>query len=264
MRKKYFILLFLAGIISACQTTIVPPTSQPFIGVISSTFTQSAYETLVGSLLTPIPSSTPAPTDIAQNKTRVFRDEFDGNLQPGWEWINENPETWSLFTEPGTLQIKSEPGYINLNNEKNFIIRDIPSGDFFLETSLNFSPDEADQFAGLVLYSTANDFIQTGLGYCSPSVGCIGRGLYIDIYKSGNLELPRKIVNFTEDIAFLQIYKVNNLIKILASPNGSVWYRIVDIDLGFAPAKAGLFTGQNNSGVAIPATFGYFDISIPK
>ncbi|MBK7451895.1 MAG: hypothetical protein IPJ47_21800 [Anaerolineales bacterium] len=266
MKNNHLIVMALIVLTSACVPSIQPPTPRPFVAGISSTMTKSVFEATERVKITPTvtagnpnPNMTATP-DIYTN----FRDDFDEKLQPGWEWINEDPKMWSLTNTAGTLQIQSEFGEIRRGSAKNVLLRSAPRGDFMVETNLNFSPDENDQFAGLVLFASETDFVQAGLGYCAPTVGCIKRGFYIDTYEGGKLLLPRRAFTFNEDIIFVRLVVQNGSLSTFTSPDGKVWYRTGKQGLNFTPTKIGLFTGQNSYDIIIPAWFGYFEATLLK
>jgi len=247
------IVLFAAG----CTVTIQPPEPDSRIVEIAANMTQTALPTAT--------STTPSITQNAvfsNDNTRVlFRDDFDRTLEPGWQWENENATNWRMDDVSGTLQIQCDAGYINLGSAKNLLLLDTPAHDFSAETGLSFMPIYSDQFAGLVLLASESDFIQAGLGYCSPVIGCIKNGFYIERYKGGKLMLPRIAVSFDGNSIAIRMSVQGEFLTVFTSPNGKVWYRVFEQPLYFSPEKVGIFTGQNNQQQIISATFGYFEIS---
>ncbi len=187
--KKYIILPFIAIIIIGCQSVLTPPGDPEQIRLLSNAATQLALtgsamqtatqvveQTATQSALDLLNPQTPNPTAIGLNNetaTIIFRDDFDKLLQPGWQWSNEVPENWSLIENPGDLQINVVGGYVNLQNASNMLTVAAPQGDFYIETALLFDPDTDNQFAGLIIYESDNEYIQTGVSYCSHINGCI-------------------------------------------------------------------------------------------
>lgn len=263
MKRYYLIVIAIFVLTSGCNMEIQPPTPPSFFAEMSSTMTQAFIEKTLPITLTPTVTATPE-VIFATDREIVFRDNFVENLEVGWEWLNENPSTWSLATLQDTLQIQSEFGYIYLGSAKNLLLRDVPQGDFMAETSLNFTASGAEQFAGIVLMETEKDFLQSGLGYCVVALGCIRNGFYVDTYIHGNLTLPREFSTFNGNVISIRMVVQDNNMQIFASADGLVWYRTFQKLLTFKPLKVGLFTGQNNDTVLIPATFAYFEISIFK
>ncbi len=278
--KKYIILPFIAIIIIGCQTAITPQGDPEQIQLLSNAATQlaltgSAIQTATQAveqtatqnafnLLNPL---TPTPTAIdINNETAniLFRDDFDKLLKTGWQWTNEIPENWSLTEKPGDLQINVIGGYVNLQNAANMLTIAAPQGDFYIETALLFDPDTDNQFAGLIMYESDNEYIQTGVSFCSPINGCIGKGLYIDIYQEGNLLLPRTAIDFTQNRLAIRMVHTTGKIIFFASLDSKVWYRISDFETDINVKRVGIITGQSVAELPQPALFEYFEIGTFK
>lgn len=266
MKRQCLIVMAIFVLTSGCIAEIQSPTESAFSGELSSTLTQASIETEISAAFTPTAMATTTPETVSESDgVTIFRDDFVESLEDGWEWVNENPSTWSLSAKYGALQIQSEFGYIQFGSARNLLFRNAPQGDFMVETSLNFSASDADQFAGIVLLESEKNFIQAGLGYCAAVLGCIQSGFYVDSFENGRLVLPREFFAFDGDVISVQMVIRDNVLQIFTSPDGLVWYRtLFSMPLTFTPQKVGIFTGQNTDSVLVPATFTYFEISIPK
>ena len=227
--------------VNPTSTVIFEPSVTPFV----------SKTTLVPTAVTG--TATPTP---------LFRDDFDSALQPGWEWINENPSNWSLSTLPGSLQINVISGYLIHHNISNLLLRPAPEGNFQIETHLLFSPVSSEQFAGLILYDSKTDFIQAGLAYCNPVYGCIGKGIYMDIYMNGVLHIPRDPANYASNEMYLRLIRQGSTISLLGSVDELVWFSIKNYETNMRVDKIGIVTGQNLDEYYSPsATFEYFEVS---
>jgi len=226
-------------------------------------------------VITPIPTATmpPEPVETVELPPTIeatasvldepfFLDEFSSALQPGWEWRNEKSGEWSLSAQPGSLQINARGGYVNLNNASNVLLRDAPDVDFQVETRLVFNPWGSDQFAGLILYESDMNFIQAGRSYCAPLYGCVGSGLYMDIYQNGKLMLPRNAIQYNGSIVFLRLIREGNTITFLASTDGVGWFRHSQHTSDIPIEKIGIMTGQNLYTSPMLAVFDYFRVDI--
>ncbi len=278
--KKYIILPFLAIIIISCQPLLPPPGDQEKIQQVSNgatqlaltssalqTSTQAANQTATQSANALLNPQTPTSTPVRVNNeiaTIIFRDDFDKQLQTGWQWTNENPENWSLTENSGALQINVLGGYVNLENASNMLTIPSPQGDFFVETALLFDPDTDNQFAGLLIYESKDEYIQTGVSYCSPINGCIGKGLYTDIYQEGKLLLPRNAIDFTQDRLAIRMVYNGGKMTFYASLDGRVWYRTYEIATDINIKRVGLITGQSLDDIPKTALFEYFKIGTLK
>ncbi len=83
----------------------------------------------------------------------VFEDEFDSDqLTQGWQFVQEVPERYSLTDRPGFFHITTARGTLGeAASAENLLIREF-SGDFVLDTRIEFDPRNGRQFAGLLVY----------------------------------------------------------------------------------------------------------------
>lgn len=117
--------------------------------------------------------------------TQSFRDEFTAaQLAAGWEVINENPQNYTLSQRSGFLRILTERGALTADSVvRNLIVREV-TGNFILETRLEFDPGAGQQFAGLLVYASAANAAALGLGFVSGERGEF-RGLAL-VTSAGN------------------------------------------------------------------------------
>jgi beta-xylosidase len=86
-----------------------------------------------------------------------FSDDFStATLNPSWQWINEDPNTWSLTAVPGSLRIIGVPGemYSACNNPKNLLLQTPSSSNFELIAKLSIDPQTDYQQGGLVVFNS--------------------------------------------------------------------------------------------------------------
>jgi beta-xylosidase len=240
--------------VSACSFVPLPaspPTEQIVLHPLP-TATRIASPTLTPVLPTPSLQPTVEPP--------LFRDDFEGGLDPEWSWVREDPLNWSLVNQPGSLQINVTHGYIAAHNNSNLLLRPAPEGDFLIETQITFRPMRDFQFAGLIIYEDDSSFIQAGRGHCD-SVECVGTGLYMDLYSKGTIIKP----NFGQvyrsiDPLLLRLSRRGNRYTFEASTNGFVWFLIGSHTSDLDPLQVGLAAGQHLRGDILPAAFEYFEI----
>ena len=206
------------------------------------------------------PTASPQPT----SEPPLFREDFDGVLDPEWSWVREDPLNWSLLNQPGSLQINVTGGYVAAHNYSNLLLRLAPEGNFQIETEITFRPLRDFQFAGLIIYQDDSNFIQAGRAHCD-SVECVGTGLYMDHYSKGTVIKP----NFGQvyrsmDPLLLRLTRQGKTYTFEASTDGHVWFLIGSHTSDMEPLQVGLVTGQHRRGDILPASFEYFEIrSLP-
>jgi regulation of enolase protein 1 (concanavalin A-like superfamily) len=106
----------------------------------------------------------------------VFRDDFTDALAAGWSVVRPTPENVSLTDRPGFLRIETQRGTIGENsNVRNIHLRNV-SGDFILETRVEFNPATGQQYAGLIVYVDDQNAVSIGLTYAAGALG-VFRGI---------------------------------------------------------------------------------------
>ncbi len=154
MNIKGWLVVFVVGswILVACQSqrvqTQIPPTAIP----------PATSEVVVLPTDTAAPTNTALPTETQRSTTTplpagvLFRDDFEGELQPGWEWENENPDKWT-FTDDGWLRIVGESdNLLRENQQNNLLWYPLPAGDFVITVHLKTKPFENFHQAAIYVY----------------------------------------------------------------------------------------------------------------
>jgi len=80
-------------------------------------------------------------------------DEFDGrHLGLQWQWHANHRDDWhSLTARPGWLRLFPQPTTVSLNEQPNLLLQKFPARRFVVETTLEFSPRQRGEEAGLVV-----------------------------------------------------------------------------------------------------------------
>jgi Tol biopolymer transport system component/regulation of enolase protein 1 (concanavalin A-like superfamily) len=191
----------------------------------------------------------------------IWRDDFNGPLQEGWEWVNENPDKWEFYE--GFLRISAAT---EGTGTENLLLRAVSEGDFVIETRLIFEPDTNFQIAGLVIYQDEDHFLQFGRAFCDLEGPCIGNGIYFDQADKDNpvyANFATPVDNSSE--AYLRLERQGNMVKGFFSYEGSTWFEIGThwIPDNFQVLGVGLTASQdlNTPDWDIPADFDYFELT---
>jgi len=93
-----------------------------------------------------------------------FRDNFTSNsLDSAWVIIREDPLFHSLDANPGFFRILTQRGLLgDQGAAKNLLMR-AASGNFVIETRLEFDPRAGQQFAGIMVYEDDAHAVGVGL-----------------------------------------------------------------------------------------------------
>ena len=240
--------------LTACGLTITP--------AVPANITALPPASTRTPFLTSTPTSTPLPPTI---NPIYFRDDFDRKFQPGWTWLREIPDQWNLTAVPDSLQILTSRGSVNSETMTNILLRPAPAGDFQMETKLTFLPEVNYQFAGLIVLDDNDNFIQAGHAFCRGG-GCVGKGLYMDVYSQGLLSLP----SFSQPYKIgttliLRLIRIGNNYIFEASSDGRVFYMVGEHESAMTSPQVGILAGQNVDGdLPVPALFDYFEITSPQ
>jgi len=192
----------------------------------------------------------------------LWRDDFDGALQPEWTMVNENPGEWSLEVNPGFLTIWTSPAP---TGEQNLLLRQAPAGDFSIQTRLLFTPSSNYEIAGLVMWQDPDNFLQFGRAFCDFPENCVGNGIYFDLILDGTLtgaNFHTQVENLGE--AHLRLIRQGQSIRAYYSGNGFDWMLIGEHTLPaeFKVNAIGLTSAQHYAeSDAIPADFDYFALN---
>jgi hypothetical protein len=189
--------------------------------------------------------------------TFLYRDDFEEGLAPGWKWIREEPDRWSLSENPGYLHFIVEPAYYH----RNLLVRPAPTDSFEISTEVLFKPTGNFQFAGLMVYQDDDNYLQFGRAYCffegNPDV-CPGNALYFDTRVLGEYGGCSNFATVIEpeSEATLKIKRVGNLYSAYYSLDGETWILLGQHEMALDPIFIGLKAGQ----VDVPTTadFDYF------
>ena len=256
MRNVFFLLALI--FLSSCSSIPTPPAipSIEITPLSSATPTSTPTATPTLTIPTVSPTITPDPN--------FLRDDFNGVLDPGWSWVREDPQNWSLTAFPGSLQINVAGGYVVAQTNPNLLLRPAPNGNFQIETQLTFRPTRNYQFAGLIIYENNRNFIQAGRSFCA-STGCVGVGLYMNPYINGKIVNPDFGQPYGDiDPLSLRLSRTEHRYTFEASTDGKVWFLIGSHTSEMNPLQIGLITGQRVRGQNLPATFEYFVVrSLP-
>ena len=246
-----------ALILSACQSAHPPATEA--VVVEQPTDVPPPTDTPLPTN-TALPTETPKPTNTPLPAGVLFRDDFNGELQPGWEWQNENPDKWTL-TDDGWLQIIGEhDSLLGENNQSNLLWYTLPEGDFVITAHLKTKPFENFHQATIYIYEDAENYVAINRGYCDLcSTG--GGGFYMEYKISGQWGSYNAATN-AEDV-YLKLDSVDNMISGYYATEPDNWVRLGRFGNYFQFKKVGIGVTNVRASNDVVGLFDYFDISLP-
>ncbi|TDE89467.1 glycoside hydrolase [Occultella glacieicola] len=96
--------------------------------------------------------------------TALFAEEFDGELDAGWEWVRPSEQ---IGVADGNLQWPLESvDVVGENNTGALLLRDAPEGEWIMQTrlTLDLGVDTVRNYqqAGLIVHNSDDDFLRLG------------------------------------------------------------------------------------------------------
>jgi hypothetical protein len=216
---------------------------------------------------TPEPTATPDPTPLPEGM--LFRDDFNGYLQTGWTWVNEESDLWTL-TLDGWLEITGgNPAFYHEGDIGmiNFLTRELPEGEFMITAHINSNPIENFQQAAIYIYQDQDNYIALNTGFCDIcSTG--GPGFYMETFIDNNpgsdtYPIPRDPE--ATDVYLRLVNEGGSVIGYYATTEGD-WQRVGAFGNFFDFKLVGLGTTNSKPGGVeenIVSKFDYFEISLP-
>lgn len=211
----------------------------------------------------------------ARAQTISLRDEFNGGLEPGWTWLNEDPARYSFTSRPGYLRILSQRGGIGTETgARNFLVREV-TGDFIMEASVEFDPTVAAQSAGIVVYVNDATGVALGLSHAEGERGTF-RGVGF-LSSEGSPDTHQTTGAFyNEDhssnpnLVYLRLLRNGNQFVSAFSPNGIQYAELTTFVNNAIPETVLVGLGASNGDydgcgadcdTTTPADFDFFQLS---
>ncbi|MCJ7512182.1 MAG: hypothetical protein MUO23_04355 [Anaerolineales bacterium] len=262
-------LIPLAFVLYACSASQAPSAGDP--ALLPTIVEPTVRSVQAGPANLPVAPTQAAPTQPATAPTAIpqlassgFRDDFNGALDPGWTWYQNDAPGWTLSNMPGWLRLNLSKGsFFSATPPANVLVRPAPPGDFDLQTWLRFSPFGNFEIAGLVVIFDDHSVLQLGRGFCrvpSGSDGCLGDGLYFDNIQNstpvgGNFATPSSL---GVDYLF-RLERQSDSYAATYSTDGSTWVPLGTHSVDRNPVSVGLIAAQAKTAGNF-ADFDWFEI----
>ena len=198
----------------------------------------------------------------AQAWELCIREEFDGSMDSGWQWMEGgDPDIYSLEEREGFLQIAVQPNIPGLIS--GALLRPAQDEDFVLETKVLFEPRANFEKASIVVWGDLDNHMLLSRAFCSfVQWGCVHNGIYFD--RMGSPE-NFALETAEQDVAWLRVTKTGRQVLGEYSGDGVTWQRIGTHELDFSGTlRIGVAaTGSQDPLSSPPAYFDYVRIEYP-
>ena len=225
---------------------------------------------------TGLPTSTPTTTPTATattppptGGTTAFNDNFQGAWNDDWDWIDPNNDAaYNFSAHAGFLRL-TVPGNNDLAGSTNY---DAPrllvprSGDFTIETLVEFNPQEYYQGAGLLVWQDEETFLRLEFGFQGMGVGPGGaknvsftRQEYGSLGLVGSIDMPGTMTRIE-----LKLKRAGDQFTAWYRLVGGIWQEIGSTELSLASTvNVGITQVTQYTSSEISADFDYFKVSAP-
>jgi hypothetical protein len=266
MKRKtvvLFVVLMFAFVLTACSAppapTPEPPAEPPPTELPPPTEPPAPTEPPPPTD-TPQPTATPEPENTPLPEGVLFRDEFNGSLQPEWEWMNENPEKWSI-SDDGWFQIIGEPpSLLGGEDQMNMLWLDLPEGDFMITAHLKTKPYANFHQSTIYVYEGPENFVAINRGYCDIC-DTAGGGFYME-YKIDGAWGAYNQKSDDEDVYLRLVSQDNMIIGYYATTEGD-WIRLGRFGNFFQFKRVGIGVTNVGTEEAVVGAYDWFEISEP-
>ncbi|QOX61928.1 DUF1349 domain-containing protein [Anoxybacterium hadale] len=182
-----------------------------------------------------------------------------------WHWVNEDPSTWSLTSNPGYMTISPRAGDIygsGSTDAKNILLQNAP-GDWTIETKLQCSvrPHAAYQQGGIIAYQDMDNYIKLDWESTSSTNTIIQ--VCREVGGSATSSNVNGSVVGSDNTLWLRMVKSGNVYTTYYSTNGTNFTQLgTSYTLNFKNVQAGLIA-INGSGTNtdLDVKFDYFHSS---
>ncbi len=203
---------------------------------------------------TSAPPVTGAPEAIGG---QFITEEFDGGLEPGWIWSNEDRESWSLSERRGALLIE-DAGFSD-GVVRNLLLRDAPPGGFEITTFVEFQPTSSFQAAGIIVYGDDDDYVLLTRAFCGFCVG--DDGVYLDSINEGVRDSDGgHRLEETADGVYLRLRVAGDTMAASYSVDGTTWRGAGQTIKLMTSPQIGILVWPNDPAPP-PAYFHFFEVS---
>lgn len=188
-----------------------------------------------------------------------YKADFSEKLDEGWSFIREDKADWRL--REGALQLLAQPSNIwgNQNqNTENFLLRPFPGAVFAVEVTVDFTPKQHYEQAGILIYADDDNYIKFDRENVNGQQSCTlvledkanPRGVKMIPFREGPLRLRLQIADG----------KVSAMVK---APDEEAWtpHGQTTLPGNVDELKVGLFALNGEPGEPRWATFKDFSLT---
>ncbi|MEK6798092.1 MAG: hypothetical protein AABZ12_03940 [Planctomycetota bacterium] len=186
----------------------------------------------------------------------AFLEEFDQpRLSSGWTIIREDASAYTLAARSGFFRILTQRGLLGIEGTaRNLLVREV-SGDFILDARLEFNPQDAQQYGGLLVYVDDEHAVSVGLVHASGRRGEFRGIVLLNIGGDANTSGTRPGARYDEsntdspDVVYLRLLRFGDQFVGAYSSDGQTFSDIGTV-VNALPDNVRVGIGAVNGGTA--------------
>jgi regulation of enolase protein 1 (concanavalin A-like superfamily) len=211
------------------------------------------------------PTPTQPPAQTPTESAGVFTDDFKSAWDAKWVWTDPNHDAqYNLTGHTGFLRLTAPDG----NDLASFTNYDAPrllrphSGNFLVETLVEFDPRDNYQGAGLLVWQDQDNFLRFEFGY--GGIGSDAKNVSFLKQEAGTMELVKTTYNLPANIIRVELQLQRNGSRFTAwwREPGAAWQQVGETDLNLQPqTQVGNALVVDQGASQISADFDYVKIT---
>lgn len=196
----------------------------------------------------------------ATSQGPIFRDDFNGYLNPDWKWQNEDASHHKV-NEDGWLEITGGSENILAGEQQtNLLWTSLPEGDFVISIHLKSQPLFDFQQAGILLSDDSGQYVSLSRGYCMQCV-LGGSGVFLVYNFKGDRVMYASATDATD--LYLMLICAGGVVSGFYATEAGRWLQVASLSNGFRFYHAGLSVTNDsawNEGLDVIGMFDFFEI----
>ncbi len=190
----------------------------------------------------------------------IFRDDFNGQLNPAWAWQNEDVTHYKI-NEDGWLEITGGSESILAGGQQtNLLWMQLPEGDFVISIHLKSQPLFDFQRAGILLFKNSEQYVSLSRGYCMQCV-LGGSGIFLEYISKGGRTRYAVATDATD--LYLMLIRGRGVLSGFYATEASQWQNIANLENDIRFERVALSVTNDSTwdeGYDVVGMFDYFEI----
>ncbi len=193
----------------------------------------------------------------------IFRDDFNGQLNPAWKWQNEDASHYKMNGD-GWLEITGGNESILAGGQQtNLLWITLPEEEIEISIHLRSQPLFDFQRAGLLLHRDSENYVSLTRGHCTQ---CLlgGNGIFLEYSLNG--QRGKYTTPFNGSDLYLMLVVEQEIVSAFHAVEAGEWQHIASLENDIRFERAALSVTNDtawNEGYDVVGMFDYLEIRLP-